>query len=110
MIEEFAKSHDAEPQITAFSEYGREKNGLRFPSRNYSEQAYISPDKCIIVNARISVVYKKYNFFTVERKSISSKEAAVPGVAQLPFANPGRLTKASCGPRRSRRPSRWGNT
>ena len=66
MIEESAKSHDAEPQITAFSEYGREKNGLRFPSRNYSEQAYISSDKRKIVNARISVVYKKYKFFTVE--------------------------------------------
>jgi hypothetical protein len=66
MVEEFAKSHDAEPQITAFSEYGREKNGLRFPSRNYSEQAYISSDKRKIVNARISVVYEKYKFFTVE--------------------------------------------
>jgi hypothetical protein len=66
MVEEFAKSHDAEPQITAFSEYGREKNGLGFPSRNYSEQAYISSDKRKILNARISVVYEKYKFFTVE--------------------------------------------
>jgi hypothetical protein len=66
MIEKFAKSHDAEPKITAFSEYGREKNGLRFPSRNYSGQAYIRSDKRKIVNARIYVVYKKYKFFTVE--------------------------------------------
>jgi hypothetical protein len=65
-VEEFAKSHDAEAQITAFSEYGLEKNGLRFPSRNYSEQAYILSDKRKIVNARISVIYKKYKFFTVE--------------------------------------------
>lgn len=66
MIEEFAKSQGAEPQITAFSEYGREKNGLRFPSRNYSEQGYILPGNHKIANARISVVYKKYKFFTVE--------------------------------------------
>ena len=66
MIEEFAKSHDAEPQITAYSEYGREKNGLRFPSRNYSEQAYIRSGKRKTLNARISIVYKKYKFFTVE--------------------------------------------
>jgi hypothetical protein len=66
MIEEFAKSQGAEPLITAFSEYGREKNGLRFPSRNYSEQGYILSGKRKIANARISVVYKKYKFFTVE--------------------------------------------
>jgi hypothetical protein len=66
MIEEFAKSQGAEPQITAFSEYGREKNGLRFPSRNYSEQGYILSGKRKIANARISVLYKKYKFFTVE--------------------------------------------
>ena len=65
-IEEFARSHDAEPQISAFSEYGLEKNGLRFPSRNYSEQAYINSNKRKIVNARISVIYRKYKFFTVE--------------------------------------------
>ena len=66
MIEEFAKSNNAEPLITAFSEYGREKNGLRFPSRNYSEQGYILSGKRKIANARISVLYKKYKFFTVE--------------------------------------------
>lgn len=65
-IEEYAKSQGAEPEITAFSEYGREKNGLRFPSRNYSEQGYILLSKRRIANARISVVYKKYKFFTVE--------------------------------------------
>lgn len=65
-VEEWARIHEAEPLITAFSEYGLEKNGLRFPSRNYSEQAYVNSDKRKIVNARISVIYKKYKFFTVE--------------------------------------------
>ena len=65
-IEEFAKSQDAEPSITAFSEYGYEKNGLRFPSRNYSEQGYVFSSGPKVANAKISVVYKKYKFFTVE--------------------------------------------
>jgi len=65
-FEEWAKIHDSEPQITAFSEYGFEKNGLRFPSRNYSENAYIKKNKQKFVNAEISVVYKNYKFFTVE--------------------------------------------
>jgi hypothetical protein len=65
-IEEWAKLHDAEPQITAFSEYGFEKNGLRFPSRNYTEQAYIRKDKRKFANAEISIFYKDYKFFTVE--------------------------------------------
>ncbi len=65
-IEEFARSQDAEPSITAFSEYGYEKNGLRFPSRSYSEQGYILSNGPKVANARISVVYKKYKFFTVE--------------------------------------------
>ena len=65
-IEEFAKSRDALPAINAFSEYGFEKNGLRFPSRNYSEQGYILSNGQRIANARVSVIYKKYKFFTVE--------------------------------------------
>ena len=65
-VEEWVKVHDAEPQITAFSEYGFEKNGLRFPSRNYTEQAYIRKDKRKFANAEISISYKDYKFFTVE--------------------------------------------
>jgi outer membrane lipoprotein-sorting protein len=65
-VEEWAKVHDAEPQITAFSEYGFEKNGLRFPSRNYTENAHIKKDKQKFVNAEISIRYKNYKFFTVE--------------------------------------------
>jgi hypothetical protein len=65
-IEEWAKAHEAEPQITAFSEYGFEKNGIRFPSRSYTEQAYIRKDKVKFANAEISIVYRDYKFFTVE--------------------------------------------
>jgi hypothetical protein len=65
-VDEWARSHGAEARITAFCEYKIEKNGLRFPSRNYSEQAYLYPDKGKIVTAEISVAYKDYKFFTVE--------------------------------------------
>jgi hypothetical protein len=65
-VEEWAKAHDYEPQVTAYSEYGLEKNGLRFPSRNYTEIAYINKDHRKFVNAEISIVYKDYKFFTVE--------------------------------------------
>jgi hypothetical protein len=65
-VKEWAEIHDAAPQITAFSEYGLEKNGLRFPSLNYSEQAYVRKGQQTFVSARLSIIYKKYKFFTVE--------------------------------------------
>ena len=65
-IEEWAKNHDVEPEITAYCEYGFEKNGIRFPSRSYTENAYIDKNKRKFVNAEISIRYKDYKFFTVE--------------------------------------------
>ena len=65
-VEEWAKQHGAEPLVSAYSEYGFEKNGLRFPSRSYSEEAYLLADKSKAVNGWISVTYRKYKFFTVE--------------------------------------------
>lgn len=64
--EEWAKIHEAEPQITAYSEYGFEKNGLRFPSRSYTENAFIEKNKRKFVSGEISILYKEYKFFTVE--------------------------------------------
>jgi len=64
--EEWAKIHEAEPQITAYSEYGFEKNGLRFPSRSYTENAFIEKNKRKFVNGEISISYKNYRFFMVE--------------------------------------------
>lgn len=65
-VEEWAKLHEAEPRITSFLEYGLEKNGLRFPSRNYTENAYILKDGRKYANAEINILYKDYKFFTVE--------------------------------------------
>jgi hypothetical protein len=65
-VEEWAKLHEAEPRITSFLEYGLEKNGLRFPSRNFTENAYILKDGRKYANAEIDILYKNYKFFTVE--------------------------------------------
>ena len=65
-IEEWAKAHDAIPQIIAFCEYGFEKNGLYFPSRNYAENASIKTNKKKFVYTKVDVRYKNYKFFTVE--------------------------------------------
>jgi hypothetical protein len=70
MAEEWAKEHDAEPMFTAYSEYGFEKNGLRFPSRSFTEQAYMRKDRGKSPSAEISVTYKDYKFFTVETETI----------------------------------------
>ena len=64
--EEWAKAHEVKLEITAFTEFGREKNGLRFPSRNYSEYAYVDKNNRKFVNAEISIVYRNYQFSTVE--------------------------------------------
>jgi hypothetical protein len=65
-IEEWAESHGAKPEITAYCEFGFEKNGIRFPSRSYTENAYIDKNNRKFVNAEISILYKDYKFFTVE--------------------------------------------
>jgi hypothetical protein len=48
------------------TEYGFEKNGIRFPSRDTSEEAYLKPDGTKFIRSRTSVVYRDYKFFTVE--------------------------------------------
>ena len=70
MAEEWAKEHDAEPMFTAYSEYGFEQKGLRFPSRSYTEQAYMRKDRGKSPSAEMSVTYKDYKFFTVETETI----------------------------------------
>jgi hypothetical protein len=65
-IAAWAQENEAKPRITAYSEYRFEKHGLRFPSRNFTQQAYIRKDRSRFVNAEISIIYKGYKFFTVE--------------------------------------------
>ncbi len=64
-IEALAKSLKAEPRLTLVSEYGFEKNGIRFPSRYSIDETYLRRGRKYVVS-KTNVVYKDYKFFTVD--------------------------------------------
>lgn len=64
-----AKLLDADPRVTSYTEYGFEKNGLRFPSVDFTEEAYVLKGGKTFVRARTRIEYKDYKFFTVETRS-----------------------------------------
>ncbi len=53
------------PQIASETEYGLERNGLRFPSRDVSEEAYLL-DEHKFVRSLTTIAFRDYKFFTVE--------------------------------------------
>jgi hypothetical protein len=65
MIQARAQRFGAEPQLTSITEYGMEKNGLRFPSKDTTEEAYRKGGKTF-VQSLTTILYKDYKFFTVE--------------------------------------------
>jgi hypothetical protein len=65
-IKERAERYRAVPQITLISEFGFEKNEIRFPSRFTFEEAYLDPKGEKFIRLEIMVVYKDYKFFTVD--------------------------------------------
>jgi hypothetical protein len=65
-LEARANKYGSELAVSLITEYGFEKNGIRFPSRDYSEEAYLKPDGKKFVRSRTSVIYRDYKFFTVE--------------------------------------------
>ncbi len=65
-IEARAKELKATPRLTMTSEFGFEKNGLRFPSRHTIVEAYDREKKDPVVRSKIEVEYVRYKFFTVE--------------------------------------------
>ncbi len=69
-VDEWAKENGAEPQINSFSEYGIAKNGLRFPSRSFTDQGYRRKDGGSFSSATITVMYREYRFFTVETETV----------------------------------------
>jgi VWFA-related protein len=64
-IEEFAKASRAQPRIKFTSEYGFEKNGLRFPSAYEVIEAYRMSGRMVTLS-RTNVEYKNYKFFEVK--------------------------------------------
>jgi|WetSurMetagenome_2_1015567.scaffolds.fasta_scaffold194742_2 hypothetical protein len=53
------------PRLTIRSEFSAEKNGIRFPSRLYVEEAYLKESGKAFVRSKTDVVYKDFKFFTV---------------------------------------------
>jgi hypothetical protein len=74
-LEEETKVRGRTPDLVFRSEYGFEKNGLRFPSR-YSislewreatpQKLLHSPENKMKTATQVEVVYSDYKFFTVE--------------------------------------------
>jgi hypothetical protein len=66
VIEERARQMKGEPLLVSTTEYGVEKNGIRFPSRDTTEEAYILKNGKRITRSTTTIRYEKYRFFTVE--------------------------------------------
>jgi len=54
------------PRLIIRSEFSAEKNGIRFPSQLYVEEAYLKPNGKAFIRSKTEVVYKDFKFFTVE--------------------------------------------
>jgi hypothetical protein len=54
------------PRLTIRSEFSAERNGIRFPSRLFIEEAYLNDKGKAFVRSKTEVVYKDFKFFTVE--------------------------------------------
>jgi hypothetical protein len=55
-----------EPKVQSYTEFGIEKNGVRFPTYDFTEEAYTGGGKSLFVRSTTAVKYKSYKFFTVE--------------------------------------------
>ncbi len=66
VIEKKAKELNARPLIISSSEYGYDKNGIRFPSKFHVKEIYIGRKGKRLLASETIVIYKNYKFFTVE--------------------------------------------
>ncbi len=66
IFEERGKEFNRTPRITVVSEFQAEKNGLRFPTQLYIEEAYLDKYGYPFIRSKTTVKYKDFRFFTVE--------------------------------------------
>lgn len=62
------------PQIVFVSEFNKERNGIRFPTRFYIEEAYVNEKGNKFVRLHTDVTYKDYQFFNVQVGEITYEE------------------------------------
>lgn len=60
------EQYNRKPRLTIRSEFQVEKNGIRFPSKLFIEEAYVSEGGLVFVRSETNVTYKDFKFFTVE--------------------------------------------
>ncbi len=60
------KKYDRTPRVMQRAEFSVEKNGVRFPSKLFVEEAYLNQRGRAFVRSETTVVYKNFKFFTVE--------------------------------------------
>lgn len=60
------EKYGLKPRVTMRAEFSVEKNGLRFPTKLFIEEAYLNASGRTFVRSETSVVYKDFKFFTVE--------------------------------------------
>jgi hypothetical protein len=58
-----------EPAVISHTDFGFEKNGVRFPSRDFTEEAYVDGSGKKFIRSQTQVIYKDYRFFTVEAET-----------------------------------------
>jgi len=68
IIMDMAKRYKGTPVVTQTIEFGFEKNGIRFPSRFFIEEAYINKRGKKTIHSETNVIYRDYKYFTVETK------------------------------------------
>jgi hypothetical protein len=73
-IEKMADKRQLEPYITIINEYDIVKKGVRFPSKLYYEEAYKDKKGRLMVQAVGNVVFKDYQFFTIETKVTEERQ------------------------------------
>jgi hypothetical protein len=68
-VKETAERFRMTPRIVLSSEYGIEKNGIRFPSRYVVDETYVRGGRHF-QRSQTQVIYDQYRFFTVETEVI----------------------------------------
>ncbi len=66
IFEQRGQLYNRKPRLVIISEFSAEKNGIRFPSRLFVEEAYLNDADRAVVRSKTEVVYKDFKFFTVE--------------------------------------------
>ena len=69
VFEARGKKYGRKPRLTLRAEFSAEKNGIRFPSKLFIEEAYLNERGRVFVRSETSVTYKNFKFFTVETDS-----------------------------------------